>query len=67
MSEYTLFLHLAKVVEPPAKGILSRTLYDDEKRKVAIFGFAQSELAKIRRQFHECQIRADSEGNVQCH
>ena len=40
MSKYSLFLDLAKEVEPPAKGIPSRTLYDDLKAKVVIFGFA---------------------------
>ena len=43
MSEYTLFLDLAKEVEPPAKGILGRTLCNDEKVKVVIFGLAQGE------------------------
>jgi quercetin dioxygenase-like cupin family protein len=43
MNEYTRFLDLAKEVEPPAKGILSRTLYNDEKVKVVLFGFAQGE------------------------
>lgn len=43
MCEYTLFLDLAKEVEPPAKGILSRTLHTDEQVKAVIFGFAQGE------------------------
>jgi len=43
MSEYTLFLDLAKEVEPPAKGILSRSLYNGEKVKAVIFGFAPGE------------------------
>ena len=36
MSEYALFLDLAKEVEPPAKGILSRTLYNDEEVKAVV-------------------------------
>ncbi len=33
MSEYTLFLDLAKEVQRPNKGILSRTLYNDDRIK----------------------------------
>src|ERR1700690_629230 len=43
MSEYTVFLDLAKEAQPPEKGILSRTLFNDEKVKAVIFGFAQGE------------------------
>lgn len=43
MSDYTLFLDLAKEVQPPDKGILSRTLYQDDRLKVVLFGFAQGE------------------------
>src|SRR5205807_108168 len=38
---YTHILELAKAVEPPDKGILSRTLFNDDRLKVVIFGFAQ--------------------------
>ena len=34
---------LAKDAQPPEKGILSRTLFNDEKVKAVIFGFAQGE------------------------
>lgn len=37
---YTHIQDLAKAAEPPADGILSRTLYNDEKVKAVIFGFA---------------------------
>jgi quercetin dioxygenase-like cupin family protein len=37
------FNDVAKEVVPPAKGILSRTLFNDEKLKVVLFGFAQGE------------------------
>src|SRR5499427_9982200 len=40
---YTLFSDLAKEVQPPDKGILSRTLYNDDRLKVVLFGFAQGE------------------------
>jgi hypothetical protein len=30
-------------VQPPDKGILSRTLFNDERFKVVLFGFAQGE------------------------
>ena len=42
-SDYTLFADLAAQVEPPADGILTRTLFNDEKLKVVIFGFGQGE------------------------
>jgi hypothetical protein len=43
MSDYTVFLDLAKEVQPPDKGILSRTLYSDDRLKAVLFGFAQGE------------------------
>jgi quercetin dioxygenase-like cupin family protein len=43
MTDYTLFLDLAKEVQPPDKGILSRTLFNDDRLKVVLFGFGQGE------------------------
>jgi quercetin dioxygenase-like cupin family protein len=43
MTPYTHIGDLAKEVLPPEKGILSRTLYNDEKVKAVIFGFGQGE------------------------
>ena len=40
---YTHFSDLAKEVQPPDKGILSRTLFNDERFKAVLFGFAQGE------------------------
>ena len=40
---YTHITDLAKEAQPPEKGILSRTLYNDEKVKAVIFGFGQGE------------------------
>src|SRR5262249_45689880 len=40
---YTHFSDLAKEVQPPDKGILSRTLYNEDRLKVVLFGFAQGE------------------------
>jgi quercetin dioxygenase-like cupin family protein len=40
---YTLFTDLAKEVQPPGKGILSRTLLNDDRLKAVLFGFAQGE------------------------
>lgn len=37
---YKYFLDLAREAEPPADGILSRTLYQDDKLKAVLFGFA---------------------------
>jgi quercetin dioxygenase-like cupin family protein len=43
MTDYTLFVDLAKEVQPPDKGILNRTLFNDNRLKVVLFGFAQGE------------------------
>ena len=40
---YTHFSDLAKDVQPPDKGILSRTLYNDDRLKAVVFGFGQGE------------------------
>jgi quercetin dioxygenase-like cupin family protein len=40
---YTHFSDLAKEVQPPHKGILSRTLFNDDRLKVVLFGFGQGE------------------------
>jgi quercetin dioxygenase-like cupin family protein len=37
---YTHFADLAAEVEPPADGVLSRTLYNDDRLKVVLFGFS---------------------------
>jgi quercetin dioxygenase-like cupin family protein len=43
MSDYTLFLDLAKEAQTPDRGILSRTLYNDDRLKAVAFGFAKGE------------------------
>jgi len=43
MTTYTHINDLGKEAQPPEKGILSRTLYNDEKVKAVIFGFGQGE------------------------
>ncbi len=40
---YTHINDLAKEVQPPDKGILSRTLFNDDRLKVVLFGFGQGE------------------------
>jgi hypothetical protein len=40
---YTHFSDLAKEVQPPGKGTLSRTLFSDDRLKAVAFGFAQGE------------------------
>ena len=40
---YTHILDLAKESEPPADGILSRTIYQDDQIKVVVFGFGQGQ------------------------
>ena len=37
---YTLVADLASEIEPPADGTLSRTVYQDERLKVVLFGFS---------------------------
>jgi quercetin dioxygenase-like cupin family protein len=39
----THFSDLANEVQPPDKGILSRTLFSDDRLKAVLFGFAQGE------------------------
>jgi quercetin dioxygenase-like cupin family protein len=43
MTPYIHINDLAKEAQSPEKGILSRTLYNDDKMKVVIFGFAAGE------------------------
>src|SRR5262249_37322219 len=43
MSEHTLFLALAKGVQPPDRGIPSRPLFSDDRLKAVLLGFAQGE------------------------
>lgn len=40
---YTHISDLAKEAQPPENGILSRTLYNDDRVKAVIFGFGQGE------------------------
>ena len=40
---YTHISDLAKEVQPPDKGSLSRMLFNDDRLKVVLFGFAQGE------------------------
>ena len=40
---YTHIADLAKEVEPPDDGILTRTLFNDDDVKAVIFGFGQGE------------------------
>jgi quercetin dioxygenase-like cupin family protein len=43
ISIYTHITDLAKEVQPPEKGILSRTVFNDDHFKAVLFGFAQGE------------------------
>ncbi len=40
---YTHITDLAKEVQPPDEGILTRTLFNDDNVKAVIFGFGQEE------------------------
>lgn len=41
--DYTHIFDLAKEAEPPADGILSRTIYQDDQTKAVVFGFGQGQ------------------------
>jgi len=41
MTTCTHILNLAKEAEPPADGILSRTIFQDDRIKAVVFGFGQ--------------------------
>lgn len=43
MTNYTHILDLAQAAEPPADGILSRTVFQDEHVKAVVFGFGQGQ------------------------
>jgi quercetin dioxygenase-like cupin family protein len=43
MTTYTHITDIAKEAQPPEKGILSRTLFNDDRVKAVIFGFGQGE------------------------
>jgi quercetin dioxygenase-like cupin family protein len=40
---YTHILDLAREAEPPADGILSRTVFQDDRLKAVVFGFGQGQ------------------------
>lgn len=42
-TSYTHILDLAREAEPPADGILSRTIYQDDHIKAVVFGFGQGQ------------------------
>ena len=42
-SAYTHIVDLAVQAEPPAQGILSRTIHNDEQLKAVVFGFDQGQ------------------------
>ncbi len=43
MSTYAFIPDLLEDIQPPAKGILSRTIHKDEKIRITLFGFAAGE------------------------
>ena len=47
MTDYTHIIDLAKEVEPPTDGILTRTVFNDDQVKAVLFGFgAGQELSE---------------------
>ena len=49
---YTHISDLAKEVQPPDKGSLNRTLFNDDRLKAVIFDFAQGE--ELSETPHQC-------------
>lgn len=43
MTAYTHILDLAREAEPPADGILSRTVFQDDRLKAVLFAFGQGQ------------------------
>ena len=43
MNAYTHILDLVQEAKPPADGILSRTVFQDERIKAVVFGFGQGQ------------------------
>ena len=43
MTTYTHILDLAKGAEPPADGILSRSVFQEDRIKAVVFGFGQGQ------------------------
>jgi len=43
MTTYSHALDLAKEAEPPTDGILSRTVFQDDRIKAVVFGFGQGQ------------------------
>lgn len=43
MSTYTCILDLVQEAQPPADGILSRTIHQDDRIKAVVFGFGQGQ------------------------
>ena len=55
MTTYTHILDLVKEAEPPADGILNRTVFQDDRIKAVVFGFGQGqELRNTRRRNRPC-------------
>ena len=42
-ADYACFLDLAQEAPPPAEGIVNRVIFQDERTKAVIFGFAAGE------------------------
>ncbi len=42
-TSYTHVLNVAAEAQPPDKGIVSRTIYNDERIKAVVFGFGEGE------------------------
>jgi len=43
MTTYTHILNFAREADPPADGILSRTVFQDDQIKAVVFGFGQGQ------------------------
>ena len=59
-STYTHILDLAKEAEPPADGILSRTIFQDDRIKAVVFGFGQGQELSVQGVHATCPLQAGS-------
>ncbi len=57
---YTHITDLTSQAEPPEDGILSRTIYDDERIKAVIFGFGAGQELSQTSPIRFCLSAADN-------
>lgn len=61
MTTYTHILDLAEEAEPPADGILSRTIHQEDRINAVIFGFGQGLVKPGEAGFRESGSEEEAE------